>query len=114
MIAPPIKLRMVKTIHTLAWALFASAILIIPVAAWSRAWQPTLMLVLLVFAECLTVLASGMKCPLTPIAARYTEDRSDNFDIYLPVWLARYNKLIFGTLYVLGCIFAAALWLARR
>jgi hypothetical protein len=23
-------------------------------------------------------------------------DRADNFDIYLPVWLARHNKVIFG------------------
>jgi hypothetical protein len=30
-----------------------------------------------------------MRCPLTGIAARYTDDRRDNFDIYLPPWLAR-------------------------
>ena len=50
------------------------------------------------------------RCPLTSLAARYTADRRDNFDIYLPQWLARYNKLIFGTLYVAGVAFALARW----
>ncbi len=31
---------------------------------------------------------NGMRCPLTDLAARYTDDRRDNFDIYLPLWLA--------------------------
>ena len=41
------------------------------------------------------------------LAARYTDDRRANFDIYLPVWLARYNKHVFGPLYVAGVVFAA-------
>ncbi len=44
------------------------------------------------------------------MAARYTEVRRDNFDIYLPLWMARYNKLIFGTLYVAGLAFALVRW----
>ena len=107
------KLRIVKTLHTVAWALFATAILIIPVTAWIGAWPSTLMLILFVLAECLVVVANHMQCPLTPIAARYTDDRSPNFDIYLPQWLARYNKLIFGLLYAAGCILAAILWSGR-
>ena len=37
-----------------------------------------------------------MRCPLTDLAARYTVNREDNYDIYLPPWLARHNKQIFG------------------
>lgn len=55
---------------------------------------------------------NGMRCPLTPIAARYTADRSPNFDIYLPRWLAARNKEVFGTLYALGVAFALFRWLA--
>ena len=44
------------------------------------------------------------KLALTP------EQRSANFDIYLPVWLARYNKAIFGTLFVVGGLFVLARW----
>jgi hypothetical protein len=50
------------------------------------------------------------RCPLTPIAARYTEDRRANFDIYLPEWLARYNKEIFGTLYLAGVVLLVVRW----
>jgi hypothetical protein len=53
-----------------------------------------------------------MRCPLTPLAARYTDDRSDNFDIYLPLWLARYNKQIFGPLFLVATLFAI-LWRLR-
>jgi hypothetical protein len=51
-----------------------------------------------------------MRCPLTGVAARYTDDRRDNFDIYLPLWLARYNKLIFGSLFAAGLLFTLACW----
>ena len=46
------------------------------------------------------------------MAARYTEDRADNFDIYLPLWLARYNKEIFGSLFFAGELFALWRYLA--
>jgi hypothetical protein len=51
-----------------------------------------------------------MRCPLTSVAARYTDDRLDNFDIFLPEWLARHNKVIFGTLYLAGVLFSIVRW----
>jgi hypothetical protein len=50
------------------------------------------------------------RCPLTNLAGRYTRDRTDNFDIYLPLWLARHNKMIFGTLFLLGELFVIGRW----
>jgi hypothetical protein len=50
-------------------------------------------------------------CPLTAVAARYTEDRRANFDIYLPEWLAQYNKQIFGSLYAVGVAYLVAMYL---
>jgi hypothetical protein len=44
------------------------------------------------------------------MAARYTEQRSANFDIYLPLWLARHNKTIFGALFVAGGLFVLTVW----
>ena len=41
---------------------------------------------------------------------RYTDDRRVNFDIFLPVWLARYNKLIFGALFVAGVALTVLRW----
>jgi hypothetical protein len=52
-----------------------------------------------VLFEVLILAFNKFKCPLTGIAARYTSDRKDNFDIYLPLWLTRYNKEIFSALY---------------
>jgi hypothetical protein len=49
--------------------------------------------------------------PLTDLAGRYTEDRRDNFDIYLPLWLARRNKTIFGTLFAIGELLVLGRWL---
>ena len=50
--------------------------------------------------------------PLTTVAARCTHERRANFDIYLPEWLARYNKHIFGALYAAGLAFT--LWCVWR
>ena len=47
---------------------------------------------------------------MTNVAAHYTEQRTPNFDIYLPVWLARYNKTIFGVLFVIGELFVLGRW----
>lgn len=105
------KLRMIKALHTAAWAFFAAAILLIPVAAWHGAWRANLILIGIVSLECLVLAANGMRCPLTPIAARYTQDRADNFDIYLPLWVARYNKAIFGTLFLVAIVFSVVRWL---
>jgi hypothetical protein len=34
-------------------------------------------------------------CPLTLIARKYSDSPKDNFDIYLPNWLAKHNKMIY-------------------
>jgi len=66
----------------------------------------------LVLLECAVLVLNRWRCPLTALAARHTADRAANFDIYLPETLARYNKEIFGTLFVLGELFFVWRWLA--
>jgi hypothetical protein len=39
----------------------------------------------------------GMMCPLTVLARKYSDSDRANFDIFLPDWLAKYNKLIYTT-----------------
>ena len=106
-------LQLIKSVHTLVWGIFAGAIIVIPVAAWLGAWRAVAVLTVLVLAECLVLAFNRMRCPLTAIAARYTADRRANFDIYLPLWLAQYNKHIFGTLFVAGLVITAFLWYTR-
>ncbi|HJY38660.1 MAG TPA: hypothetical protein VJ299_14380 [Steroidobacteraceae bacterium] len=95
-------LRLVKVGHTIVWAIFAACILAIPVLAWVGQQQHAAALIMVVLVELLVLLVNHGNCPLTAVAARYTTDRRDNFDIYLPQWLARYNKLIFGSIYLFG------------
>jgi hypothetical protein len=92
------------------WAFFAGSIVAIPVLAALRRLGAALVFIAIVLVEVVVLAVNGMRCPLTGVAARYTEDRRDNFDIYLPEWLARYNKHIFGTLYVLAVLYTAAQW----
>jgi hypothetical protein len=102
---PSTALRVVKVVHTAVWAVFAGAIVAIPILAWLDRMFAAEMLIALVLVECLVLAINRMRCPLTGVAARYTDDRRDNFDIYLPLWLARYNKLIFGCLFAAGLLY---------
>lgn len=92
------------------WAFFAGCIVAIPVAAYAREFRVAALLIAAVMVEVLTIAFNRGSCPLTPMAARYTAERTDNFDIFLPVWLARYNKVIFGMLYVVALIYTAVAW----
>ncbi len=105
-------LRAVKALHTVVWAFFAGSILAIPVLAMLGSLGAAFLLVGVVLLEVLVLVLNRMRCPLTDVAARYTEDRRDNFDIYLPEWLARHNKLVFGLLYAAGVVLTVARWLA--
>jgi hypothetical protein len=110
---PGLALRRIKLLHTAVWALFAGSIVLIPVAAGYQQWWLAFILIGLVSLECLILAANRMMCPLTDVAARYTDDRKANFDIYLPLWLARYNKQIFGPLFFGGVVITIVLWLRQ-
>ena len=103
-------LRTIKLIHTAVWAFFAGSIFAIPVFASLNRYTAAASFIGLVLVEVVVLVVNGWRCPLTGIAARYTDDRRDNFDIYLPVWLARHNKVVFGLLYLLGIAYTAARW----
>ena len=106
----PLALRTVKLVHTVVWAFFASCILAIPVLAARERFEAAWVLTAVVMIEVLVLALNRLRCPLTKIAARYASERPDNFDIYLPLWLARYNKQIFGPAFVLGVLYTLAAW----
>jgi hypothetical protein len=60
--------------------------------------------VLTIVAEGLVLLMFKGSCPLTVVAKRYSNSTKDNFDIFLPNWLAKYNKTIFTSLYIVGLL----------
>jgi polyferredoxin len=106
-----VRLAVVRLVHTIAWAFFAGCIVAIPIVSWLGEHRVAALLAAVVFGEVIVLALNGWSCPLTAVAARYTEDRRDNFDIYLPEWLARYNKHVFGPLYAAGLVFAILNWL---
>lgn len=109
---PATTLRAIKLVHTLVWAVFAGSIVAIPVCAYRRELALAWGLVGFVALEVAVLVLNRMRCPLTDIAARYTDERQDNFDIYLPLWLARHNKQVFGSLYVAAIAYTAFVHLA--
>lgn len=107
-------LRTIKLVHTVIWAFFAGCILAIPLFSLAGEFVVAIALAAVVTVEVMVIIFNHGRCPLTDVAARHTADRRDNFDIYLPVWLAKYNKLIFGTLYFAGVIYTFFRWWGSR
>lgn len=101
----------IRVLHTVIWLFFAGCVVAIPFAGIQGRVHRAAILTGLVLVEVLVLAANRWRCPLTDLAGRYTEERADNFDIYLPRWLARYNKTIFGTLFVLGELILLGRWL---
>jgi len=106
-------LRAIKLAHTAIWAVLAAFVLALPVAGLTQRFLLAAILTAVVLAECAILGLNHGRCPCTDFARRYTPDRSDNFDIYLPQWLARHNKTIFGTLFVVNELIVLTCWLER-
>ena len=108
-------LKAIKVVHTIVWALFAGCIVAIPMASLNGDNRAAFWLAAIVLVEVAVLALNKWRCPLTALAARYTTDRGASFDIYLPEWLAKHNKVIFGTIYLVGVATAGVRWvLAAR
>ena len=103
-------LNAVKALHTAIWAFFVGCIVGAPLAAAQGRLKLAAVLIGLVGIESLVLVLNSWSCPLTDVASRYTERREENFDIYLPRWLAKHNKSIFTPLYILGSAYSAVQW----
>jgi hypothetical protein len=107
-VGTPMSLRSIKLVHTIVWVFFVACIAGIPVMAAIGNHTASLVFVMAVTVEVMILAFNGGRCPLTDVAGRYTSERRDNFDIYLPLWVARHNKQIFGTFFVAGTGYAMA------
>jgi tetrahydromethanopterin S-methyltransferase subunit E len=105
-------LRTVKVTHTVIWVFFVACILAIPLFTALSRFRLAVLCAAIVGVEVAVLLLNGFTCPLTNVAARYTSDRRANFDIYLPEWLARHNKAVFGTLYIAAVFLLVVRWVA--
>lgn len=99
------KLLVIKFTHTLIWLFFVIVIFYIVYSGISNKINSyTWIAIGLVIGEGIVLLLFKMFCPLTILARKYSDSDKDNFDIFLPNWLARYNKIIFTTIYIIGLI----------
>ncbi len=93
------KLRLIKWSHTLVWLFFnvvifymLYAVLVNKIDKWLWIGYGLFLL------EGITLLVFKYYCPLTIVARKYSDSTAENFDIYLPVWLAKHNKLIYTSI----------------
>jgi ABC-type uncharacterized transport system permease subunit len=98
----------IKLLHTIVWAFLAGCVLALPIAAFRHRFDWAVILTTIIIIECAVLALNDGRCPLTDVAARFTDRRTENFDIYLPNWLARHNKTIFGTLFLVNEVIVLA------
>lgn len=95
----------IKLLHTLIWAVLASATLLVFYAGvFNHINVYTWISIGMVIVEGIILVLFRWSCPLTVIARKYSDSTKDNFDIFLPNWLAKHNKTIFTTLFLVGLV----------
>lgn len=99
------KLITIKLIHTVIWAIFVGFIFYIVYSGITGDITLfTWIAIASIVVEGLILMIFRLYCPLTLMARKYSDSTKDNFDIYLPNWLAKYNKTIFTTIYLIGVV----------
>lgn len=99
------KLLLIKILHSLVWLFFVSIIFYILYSGLTGDITTfTWISIGLVIVEGLVLVIFRMFCPLTVMARKYSDSEKANFDIFLPEWLAKYNKEIFTSVYVVGVV----------
>ncbi len=103
------RLLLIKIIHTLIWIFFNGVIFYLFYAALINKIDKWIWIGFgLCALEGIVLLIFKMKCPLTILARKYSASSRDNFDIFLPNWLAKNTKLIYSIF--LGIIFIILLY----
>lgn len=99
------KLLIIKIVHTAIWAFFNVIIFYLFYAVINNEIGKEVWICIgIVLVEGLVLMAFKGMCPLTLVAGRYSASTKHNFDIFLPNWLAKYNKIIYTSLFVIVII----------
>jgi hypothetical protein len=90
---------------------------LLPAASWrcrsQHGWGASVLTAIVPIEGCVLA-ANRWHCPLTDLAEKHTEDRSPEFDIYLPLWPARHKKTVFGALFLLNELAVPGRWYWTR
>lgn len=99
------RLFYLKLAHTAVWFFYVVVIFYILYAGiYNKIGIYLWIAISLVVFEGLILLIFKGKCPFTILGYKYTNDFEVGFDIYLPRWLAKHNKIIFGTIFGMGIL----------
>ena len=99
------RLIWVKTMHTLIWVFFNIVIFYLLYAVIVNKIDKWVWICIgLIVMEGLVLLIFKRVCPVTLIARKYSDSTRDNFDIYLPNWLAKYNKEIYSFIVLIAIV----------
>lgn len=100
------KLNIIKLVHTIIWLFFNVVIFYLYYAAITNKIDKWVWICIgLILLEGLVLLLFKKLCPITVIARKYSDSTKDNFDIFLPLWLAKHNKLIYTSLFIIVLVF---------
>jgi len=100
-----LKLIYVKVIHTIIWLFFNVVIFYLLYAVIVNKIDKWVWICLgFILLETSILLVFKKVCPVTLIAAKYSDSTKANFDIYLPNWLAKHNKLIYSVIVLIAIL----------
>ena len=84
------KLIIIKLLHTLIWLFFNAVIFYLYYAVITNKIDKWVWICIgLILLEGLVLLIFKKLCPVTIVARRYSNSDKNNFDIFLPEWLAK-------------------------
>jgi hypothetical protein len=107
--ASPVKLAVVRILHTIIYLIMASATLYVFYCGLAGSRNRLLAVaVTLVAFEGLVFLGNGMRCPLTDLAQKYGDPTGHVGDTFFPEGCTRYTFRAFGSLYLIGLALIAA------
>jgi hypothetical protein len=95
-------LIIIKIIHSIIWLFFNVVLFYMAYAVIVNKIDKYVWIgIALILGEGIVLLVFKKMCPLTIMARKYSDSNKDNFDIYLPNWLAKYNKLIYTSFFII-------------
>lgn len=102
------KLILVKLLHTAIWLFFNVVIFYLLYAVIANKIDKWVWICIgLIVMEGIVLLVFKTVCPVTLVARKYSNSTKPNFDIYLPNWLAKYNKPIYSTIVLIALVILA-------
>ena len=99
------KLIIIKTVHTVIWLFFNMVIFYLLYAVIADKIDKWVWICIgCILLEGIVLIVFKRICPVTLMARKYSSSTKDNFDIFLPAWIARYNQLIYSVIVSISII----------